>query len=589
MKKIRNIMSNFTNCIKIIFKISPPAFIIQFLSKMALPINGIIMAYLMKCILNFLVYDMPERQYKKIILFLFFYFFIKIMDVTLRSVTDLAEEIENMRLQKYIGDRIVESCTKLDIEMFDDVESYNEIQFVQNNYNSISSIVWRFLEITASVISFIIICIVASKRMYLYAIVIILACIPAGISKISYTKKFYSLTVGQLSDERRTDYMLSLVTSKYYAQEIRLYDLKNYIQEKYDFVWRRLFNERKGVLQNSCRNSIFLLILPEVSFFLIMLHVTKSIIRGTMLIGDYSLYLAVITQIWGGITRIIYNIDSIDRENYKVNFFMDFLKRKSNIPDGDMNIKQIERIEFIDAYFKYPFSNEYTLKGLDMKINNGDKIAIVGENGAGKSTIIKLLLRYYDLDSGQILINGYDIKKYRIEELRSCFGLYFQNGENYAFTLKENIIISDLGKHEDSGIEDAIRISGIQKIINEKRLKMDSYISKLFDEDGVELSGGQNQKLALCRTIYRNSQILIFDEPSAALDPKAEHDFFENVRKMTYKKTVIYISHRLSNINMSDNIIVIDDGRKKEEGTLEELLKNKNKFFELYNYQQSFL
>ena len=165
----------------------------------------------------------------------------------------------------------------------------------------------------------------------------------------------------------------------------------------------------------------------------------------------------------------------------------------------------------------------------------------------------------------------------------------YQNSNNYAFPLYENVIISDTENKEHKKFNKAVQLSGMYDVVRNKKLHFTSYISKQFDQDGIELSGGEHQKLALCRTLYRDSDWFIFDEPSAALDPKAEHMFFEKIRAVSKDKTIIYISHRMSNILLTDRIVVVEKGHVLEDGTFEELMKNKSKFYDLYNYQKGLL
>lgn len=586
MKYINNLFENVKICWFTLMKIAKKYFVIRLIYTITFPIVEIIMIYLMKWILDGLV-DYSEDKKCLLSVFLLCYFSAKVVEVILNGMAEYSEKMESLSLKKYIGEKLIKICSNLDIQIYDDVDAYDEIQYVQGNYDALSNLIWKTIEILSSLVAFALIFSVSVNNILIYVIVMILACIPAGVSRINFTKKMYDLNISQLANERKVDYITSLVTEKEYAQEIRSYFLDKFLVDKYNKTWIGLLIKQKRILKSNCKISIVLLILPEIVFLWIMFVVVNNIVSGIMTIGDFSLYIGIITQIWGNVLRIIYNINEINEDNFRVDFYKKFTRRTPKIISGDISISSIENIVFKDVYFKYPNMKSYVLNGFNLEVRKGEKVAIVGENGAGKSTIVKLLLRFYDIASGEILINNIDIKKYNLEDLRKNIGMYFQESRNYAFTLWENIILSDYQNPERKRVEKALHISGMDEFIQEKELKYDFYISKMFNIDGIELSGGQNQRLALSRTVYKESDLFIFDEPSAALDPKIEHAFFEKIRKISGDKTVIYISHRLSNISISDKIVVINNGRVVEEGSINELINKKGEFYEYYTYQAS--
>jgi len=212
---------------------------------------------------------------------------------------------------------------------------------------------------------------------------------------------------------------------------------------------------------------------------------------------------------------------------------------------------------------------------------------IVGLNGSGKSTLIKLLLRFYNVDSGEIRINGQNIQNYELVSLRSAFSVYFQDMKNYSFSLRENMRISDLEQIiDDDAILNALQSSDAGELMESLPNGLDTYLSRAFHNEGVELSGGQNQKLALSRAFYRRHSALILDEPSSNLDPEAESRVFEALNQLCSGKTTLFTSHRLSNVVLADRIVVIENGMIIEQGTQERLLQKGGRYAELFRYQQ---
>ena len=242
-------------------------------------------------------------------------------------------------------------------------------------------------------------------------------------------------------------------------------------------------------------------------------------------------------------------------------------------------------IEFKNVFFKYPGTERFILKDFNLKIESGEKVALVGENGAGKSTLIKLLLRFYDVTDGVILINGIDIKNLDLEEWHRQIGALFQDFIKYQFTYKENVIFGNLEKKDDmKALHDALKKSGADGFLQDLPSGIDQIVGKTFEE-GVDLSGGQWQKLALARAFFRDAPFLILDEPTSAIDAKAEFEIFENVQKLQKDKTVIIISHRFSTVRTADRILVLDEGKIIEEGSHEYLVKKNGVYAELFEIQ----
>ena len=581
---INNIM-NFIGSILFSFKtLKKVSFMYSFIkniSNILLPIIAIFMTYLVKDIVDKLA-SKDIGDLVSITVCVLIYCTLKIIIGFLNGCIEYSTEMESNKLRKNMGEDIIKKSLELDIEWYDNATLYDELQYVQYNYNSIANLTNGIIEIFSSIISLAVICIIALYKLWIYTIIMIISCIPSGIAKFSFTKKIYKFNIDRLSEERKVDYIVSLVTDKNYAQDFRQYPTKSLLLSKYRIICELMFGERRKILFKKLIVSSISLLLPEIVLLGIILSVIFKISRNEMTVGDFSLYVGLMSQLCGNMSRVVYSIDGIIEDSNKVSFYKQFINKKNNVNDGFRHIKDINTIELKKISFKYPFTENYIFKNLSLHINSGDKIAIVGENGAGKSTMIKLLLRFYDVDEGEIVINGFNIKEYVVGELRSCIGIYFQNNNNYAFKIIENITLRESTDINLSNVVEALKLSGLNKVIKNKKISLSSYNTKLFNKDGVELSGGENQKLSLARTIYMNKKLLIFDEPSAFLDAKSEYEFFKGIRNKYKDRTLIYISHRLTNIVKSDRIVVIKNGEVIEEGFFDELMNNKGVFYEYY-------
>ena len=244
-----------------------------------------------------------------------------------------------------------------------------------------------------------------------------------------------------------------------------------------------------------------------------------------------------------------------------------------------------QTIEFRDVSFKYPGTERYVLKNFNLVIKSGEKVALVGENGAGKTTLIKLILRFHDVTSGAVLINGVNVKDIDLDHWHQYIGALFQDFIKYQFTFKENVYLGDLAKNnQEKFLKLAITKSGADQFLSTLPNGIDQVVGKMF-EGGIDLSGGQWQKLALARAFFRDAPILMLDEPTSAIDAKAEYEIFQNVQSLQKDKTVVIISHRFSTVRHANRILVLSEGKIIEEGNHEKLMEHKGLYAELFEIQ----
>jgi len=324
-----------------------------------------------------------------------------------------------------------------------------------------------------------------------------------------------------------------------------------------------------------------------MSTVFILLQVGINIINGRGSIGDFSFYSGIIGQLIASTFLIIFSISNISENKIRIRDFREFSGWTSSIENtSGLVLHSIDNICFCNVSFTYPGNENATIKNMSFEIDARERVALVGINGAGKTTLIKLLLRFYDVTEGSIKINNIDIKLYNQASIRRFFSVMFQDYANYAFTLRDNIAISDINTpHTDNKVIEACQKSGVDEIYKDWEKGLDSYIFKEFEMDGKVLSGGENQKVALGRTFYRDAEIIILDEPSSSLDPESEYKLFIKMLELCKDKGALLISHRLSNVIIADRIIVIENGELIEQGSHAELIKKNGRYATLYRYQ----
>lgn len=572
-------------CIKLSWNSSKLFTIIRFLGRIVSPILPIVSAYALKVIIDLLIYDNTDKH--KLIIWCGITSCIYILQMILQKIVGFAENTHNELIRKQINTNMMSKILNADIEMFDNRVYYDKFFSVSRDQSVLTLALWNVLDVLSMFISLFGILFITYRSKKVYIITIILTAIPSAIVGQYYTKKLYDLNLKQVNSERKEDYIFSLASDKNVCQEIRLLNISEWLKNRFDSNWIKNFNSKQLLLKNRLFITIVVDILPDIAIFFIMINLISQIVCKDNSIGDYTFYFNLIVHIKLLVCNIINDLFIILSNQLKIDNILDFEKIENKIIDqGSEILNEIRSVEFNNISFKYPGTSTYVINKLNLKIKSMDKLCIVGVNGSGKSTLIKLLMRFYDVTDGQILINQKDIKKYSIKSLRKCFSCYFQNSHNYAFSIIDNIKIGDIDKYcDDFDCKKALKTVKGHDILTKCNNDVNMFISRAFDDKGIEFSGGQHQKLALARTVYRNASFLIFDEPSSNLDPKAEDAFFKLLNNTSKNKTVIFTSHRLSNIGLADKIVMMEKGRIVAVGTKEDLLDKSKSFSEMYNIQ----
>ena len=393
----------------------------------------------------------------------------------------------------------------------------------------------------------------------------------------------------KIRHERKTSYYTDIIADHRYRKDIRVFSYKPTLMRKmknhYDANVR--FYARingRHVLSETLSNIFYVIQIGLGYFFVISL-----LIRGTISVGDFTLYVSALTsyaQIMGTILEKIVYVHSYDM------YFQDF-REYMNIPKmQSVSGRKVDRtrplcIEFKNVSFRYGTSDKYALKNVNLKLDSADRIAIVGENGSGKSTFIKLLMRLYDPTEGTILVNGINIKEYSYEDYISLFSAAFQDYSLFAASIEENITMSDQEKIDEKFINELSEIGLLDKVINQYPEHFDTNVYRIFDDKGIEPSGGEGQQIAIARSLHRNSCVKILDEPTAALDPKIEYELYQKYDLITKGTLSFFVSHRLGSCKFANRILVFSKGNIAEDGSHSELMQKNGLYSELFHYQAS--
>lgn len=384
-------------------------------------------------------------------------------------------------------------------------------------------------------------------------------------------------------------YFLNMFSDYNTGKEIRLYKEQNLIEHT---ATDKLLTDGEKLLKkaslHTAKSSSFVAILGALVGFGIYLFIGVKGLYGLFGIGSLVLYCGSFMQIINGIMKMAVTFGKTAEMVPLVNYYFDIVNTKDDMTYGakELDLSDKFEIEFKNVSFKYPNMESYALKNINIKINNGEHLAVVGRNGSGKTTFIKLMCRLYDVTDGEILINGINIKEYSKESIISLYSVVFQDFKIFSTTLAQNISTNE--EYDKERLYDALDKANIKDRVLKMENKECTYLYKDLDKAGVEISGGEAQKLALARALYKDAPIVILDESTAALDPIAEHEIYNRFNSFVENKTAIYISHRLSSCVFCDKIAVFDKSKLVESGTHQELLTAGEKYFELWNAQAKY-
>lgn len=512
---------------------------------------------------------------------------VNVADNTLRSVSMYIRRIYTERIDSKIKVDIMKKASFLEMKNFDSPDFFDTLNDVNYNSHMISEmafVIFEFFRISMQLIAAFV---NIAVWKWFAPIIIIITYVPAMLVKRKEINSEYLFQKNNMKYDRQLFYVTDIAVARDFSSDVKMYGLFPELKRKYLKVWTEMFDKKRKLIRKYTTLSVLLDCLPYIvmSGFLVILGI--GVLDGKMTVQSYSYINGLLYQFSPLILSVIIYYGTIFDSKIRLkNFisFMDMPSEEDNNTGEDFAGDHFE-LEFRDVSFRYNEKSDYVLKGLSFRIDSNKTYALVGVNGCGKTSIIKLLLRFYEPTSGEILINGRSIKEYTISSIRNLFSPMFQKYNNYAFTVKEDIYLSDIeNKADEKKVFSSAEQSGADVFVSGFDDKYDTYLTRQF-EDGVDLSGGQWQKIALSRTIFRDPVMYILDEPSSALDAESEDELFLSFDKLFKKRGAIMVSHRLSNVKSCDSIIVIEDGRVLEEGTHEYLMEHPRKYAHMFQLQ----
>jgi ATP-binding cassette, subfamily B, bacterial len=509
-------------------------------------------------------------------------------DVLIRVVS-LVDGLLSEKVTNASSVSLMEHAATLDLEDFEDAEFQDQLERARRQTSGRLTLMAQLLAQAQALVT------VASfaAGLLVYApwliVLLLVALLPVFLGEQHFSAQAYTLDFGRTPERRELDYVRQTAASVETAKEVKIFGLNRWLIEHY----RRLadsfyITNRRLALRRAGWGSLFAAI-GTVGYYLAYAYIVWRTLSGAFSIGDLTFLAGSFARLRGLLEQLLTTFSTTAAQALYLNDLFSFFDMRPEIlsPANARPFPKPIREGFVfeDVGFIYPGADRWAVRHLNFILKAGEVVALVGENGAGKTTLVKLLTRLYDPDEGRILLDGHDLREYDLEALRGSMGVIFQDFVRYNFTARDNIAVGriDAG-HDQARIERAAHASQADDVIAGLAAGYDQRIGKRF-KNGVELSGGEWQKIAIARAYMREAEVLILDEPTAALDARAEFEVFQRFKELSHGKTAVLISHRFSSVRMADRIFVLADGGIEDIGTHEELVAKPGLYAELFELQ----
>ena len=507
-----------------------------------------------------------------------------------QSLNELVNTAHSQQVTDYMQGIIHAKSVEADLEYYENAKYHDALQRAQQEapYRP-PQILNRLAQVGQNTISLVaMVGLLVSLHWGIIGILLI-ATFPAVLVRTKFSRIMYSWQRRRTQLERQSMYLGCMLTNEQFAKEVRLFNLGGWFSEEYRQIRRRLYEEKLSISTKRTLAFFLTQAFAGAIVFSVFAYIIYQTIQGVLLLGDLVLYYQALQRGQNNLRLTLNNLSGLYEDNLFLANLYEFLDLKPRIIDPAtpraIPPKMDRGIEFKNVNFSYADSARQALKNINLTIKPGETIALVGENGSGKTTLIKLLCRLYDPTSGSISIDGVNIQQFAIADLRRQVSVIFQDYAKYHFSAEENIRLGDIdvAPHDDEIYSAAVR-SGAHDVITKLPNAYDTVLGKLFDT-GEELSIGQWQKVALARAFLRSSQLIVLDEPTSAMDPKAEYEIFKKFRELIEGQSAVLITHRLSTVKMADRIYVMDNGKIIESGTHDELIQLQKSYANLFETQ----
>ncbi len=584
-------MRNLPPVLKIVWDSGPVVVVLGLVFRLIAAVLPIGLLYVSKLIIDTIVYVITKHHAipHKLWWLVVAEFLIAVMTSVVARVISFLDQLLADKYTRHVSIQVMKHAAELDVIAYEDPVFYDRLERARVQATDRLAMIQMLGQLVQQVITTITLSISIIYFSPWLMLLLIGGVVPAFLGESHFAFLGYAKNFRQTPIRRQLDYLRILGGSKEAAKELKLFGLSNFLTNRFTRLSDQVYEENVALSKRKLIAGGLLAILGTLGYYAAYVWVIWRTVTGVLSIGTLYFLAGAILQASTNIQMIFSTLSGVADQALFLTDLLAFFEMQPTIrskPNALPAPRPIRRgFEFRNVSFAYPGSERLILQNLNFTLHVGERVALIGENGQGKTTIVKLITRFYDPTEGQILLDGIDLREYSLEDLYREIGVIFQDFMRYEMTASENVAV---GRIEEIGNAEQIAAAAHKSLADEVIAKLpakyDQMLGRRF-ETGVDLSGGEWQKLALARAYLRDAQLLILDEPTAALDARSEYEVFERFAELTEGKMALFISHRFSTVRMADRIVVLADGRITEDGSHEQLMSLGGQYAEMFELQ----
>lgn len=592
---LKDRISSFRNLpefFKLVWQSSPSKTSISFILRIVRSAMPVSLLYVGKLIIDQVIAlngHVPGAETERLWELVALEFGLAILTDGLNRLINLTDSLLGDLFSNYTSMRIMKHAATLDLDQFEDSVFYDKLERARQQTIGRTILLSQVMGQIQDFISMTLLLTGLVTFNPWLILLLLLSIIPSFLGESYFNSKNYALSRSQTPERRELDYIRYLGASDETAKEVKIFGLADFIINRFKTLSDKFYADNsKLALKRSAWGTLFS-ILGSMGYYAAYAFIIYNTITGKTTVGSLAFLAGSFRQLSGLMETMLSRFNVVSQGAIYLNDFIEFFEMKPNItvPLNALPFPNPIKIGFVfeNVGFKYHNTNNWANRNLNFQLHPGEKLALVGENGAGKTTLVKLLARLYDPSEGRILLDGRDLKDYDLFDLRHNLGIIFQDYIRYQMTLSQNIAVGNIKEIDN---HELIRKAAEESLADKLAEKLpDAYQQSLGRKfnDGVELSGGEWQKVALARAYMKDAQVLILDEPTAALDARAEYEVFQRFAELTKGKSAVLISHRFSTARLADRILVLDKGTLLESGSHDQLMQANGRYAELFKLQ----